>query len=150
MEDAAQHRLAVDFGASRGWTLTTKDFGLRTLAEGKQHDFGHRYTMFRRDLNPSAGEFHDQFDHPYHYRRQRKAAAIAAHLYNYPANKAECEKLAAHYGLDFEVPDFASWWNPGGTTLVVYIGWEGAMIETSDQCAKSEMRNTIADVLKRS
>jgi hypothetical protein len=128
MERAAQLRLAIDFGAARGWKLTNSDFGLRTLAEGKQHDGRQRYSMFGRHTNPSAGDYHYNFDHPYYYRRDRKAAAIAAHLYNYPNNRAACEKLAAEFGLEFEVPDFPSWWNPGATTLVVYVGPAGRLV----------------------
>jgi hypothetical protein len=125
MERAAQLRLATDFGAARGWRLSDAAFGLRTLGEGKQHAGGMRCSMFSRHSNPGAGEFHDNFDHPYYHRRNRKAAAIAAHLYNYPANRAACEKIADHYGLQFEVPDFPSWCYPNGTKLVVYIGPEG-------------------------
>ena len=43
MARAAQMRLAINFSAPRGWTLSKTDFNLRTLAEGKQHDGGQRY-----------------------------------------------------------------------------------------------------------
>jgi hypothetical protein len=131
MERAAQLRLAIDFGAGRGWKLTNSDFGLRTLAEGKQHDGGQRYSMFGRHTNPSAGDYHYNFDHSYYYRRDRKAAAITAHLYGFPSIRAACEKLAAEFGLEFEVPDFPSWWNPGATTLVVYVGPAGRLVDLS-------------------
>ena len=121
LEVAARLRLAIDFGAIHGWTLTTKPFGLRTLGEGKCHDGRGQHDVLGR--NPRTGQFHSQFDHPYYYRRHRQTAAIAAHLYSYDAcKKAECKKIAARFGLEFEEPDFPSWWNPGGTILVVYIG----------------------------
>ena len=63
---------------------------------------------------------HDQFDHPYYYRRGRHAAAIAAHLYGWPHVRERCEATARQHGLVLEVPDFPSWWFPGQTTLVVY------------------------------
>jgi hypothetical protein len=100
--------------------------------EGKQHDGGMRFSMNGRHRNPEAGDFHDNLDHPFFYRRNRKAAAIAAHLYNFPANRAACEKLALSFGLTFEVPDFPSWHYPNGTKLVVYIGPAGAPICLSD------------------
>jgi hypothetical protein len=121
MEGAARRRLAIDFGAARGWALSKTDFGLRTLGEGKMH--GNMYS--RSNDNPYPGNYHDQFDHPYFYRRGRKAAAIAAHLYNYPAKHDQCEAIAARFGLAVETPDFPSWWNPGSTRLVVYVGPAG-------------------------
>jgi hypothetical protein len=128
LERAAQVRLAIDFGASRGWRWSQIVFGLRTLAEGKQHASGQLYCS-SRDKYPSANDFHAQFDHPYYYRRERKAAAIAAHLYNppfYEKIKAECEAVAKRFRLTFEVPDFPNWWNPspslGGTILVISTG----------------------------
>jgi hypothetical protein len=119
---ALQRRLAVDFGATRGLTLSRSTFGLRTLAQGKQHDGGQRFMLDGRRRNPDTGLFHTQFDHPYFYRRDRKAAAIAAHLYGMPNCREQCLALAADFSLSFEIPDFPSWWNPGGTTLVLYLG----------------------------
>jgi hypothetical protein len=49
--------------------------------------------------------FHAQFDHPYYYRRGRKAAAIAAHLYGMPV-RSQCKVIANQFGLMFEEPDF--------------------------------------------
>lgn len=69
-------------------------FGLRTLSLGKQHGGSQRYTLHRRSKNPDVGMFHSQFDHPYFYRRNRKAAAIAAHLYDMPKCRDECQALA--------------------------------------------------------
>ena len=121
-------RLALDFGVARGWTLTQKDFGLRTLAEGKMHGGGQRLSFLGRDKNPDVGRFFRQFDHSYFYRRKGKAAAIAPHLYALDQHEPECRELAQRFGLTFEVPDFPTWWDPGpaGTTLVVYIGPAGS------------------------
>jgi hypothetical protein len=124
LESAARLRLAIDFGAARGWTLAKSGFGLRTLGTGKTHA-GSRYTSLGEDADPYAGNFHDECDHAYYFRRNRKAAAIAAHLYNFPGNRAQCEALATRFGLTLETPDFPSWWNPGGTRLVLYIGPAG-------------------------
>jgi hypothetical protein len=126
---AAQYRLATDFGAARGWRLSDARFTLRVIAEGKQHDGGRLFDRYR---NPNAGDFHDNFDHPYYYRNNRRAAAIAAHLYNYPGNRLACERLAGAFGLRFEVPDFPSWWNPGSTTLVVYVGPAGLIEKVAE------------------
>jgi hypothetical protein len=126
LEGAAQYRLAADFGAARGWQLTDAEFTLRTMAEGKQHDGRRCWRTFDRcGSNPNAGDFHDNFDHPYYYRNNRKAAAIAAHLYNYPVNRSACERIATTFGFQLQMPDFPSWWNPGATTLVVYVGPAG-------------------------
>jgi hypothetical protein len=118
---AAQVRLAIDFGAPRGWRWTQFVFGLRTLAEGKRHAIGQ---LFRsRDKYPIANDFQAQFNHPYYYLRDSKAAAIAAHLNNppfYEETRSECETVACRFGLTFEVPDFPSWHYPGSTVLVLY------------------------------
>jgi hypothetical protein len=67
------------------------------------------------------------FDHPYWYRRRGKAAALVAHLYCLPnaGNQERCEAIASRFGCLFETPDFPSWWNPGGTVLVAYVGPAG-------------------------
>jgi hypothetical protein len=121
-EEAARRRLAIDFGARNGWTLSRTEFGIGTLGKGKVHGhmgFGGPYYSD----NPYPGTYHNQFDHPYFYRRDRKAAAIVAHLYNYPGNHDSCVAIAERYGLAFSAPDdFPSWWFPGATRLVVYRG----------------------------
>jgi len=72
---AAQVRLAIDFGAPRGWRWTQFVFGLRTLAEGKRHAIGQ---LFRsRDKYPIANDFHAQFNHPYYYLRDRSGHVTA-------------------------------------------------------------------------
>jgi hypothetical protein len=109
-QKAIERRLAIDYSAARGWTLSATSFGLGTLALGKQHagsrpsDEGNGW--FRGDIS-------NCFDHPYWYRCNRKAAAIAAHLYGMPTCRCQCETVAARFGLIFEIPDFPSWWNPG-------------------------------------
>lgn len=112
-----QQAAAIDFGASRGWSLSQKQFDLIALAEGKQHQGA-------RPLDMSLSMLHQCFDHPYFYRRNRKAAAIVAHLYGWPKVRPECEKAAAMYGLTLNVPDLPSWWYDG-TTIVAYIGPAG-------------------------
>jgi hypothetical protein len=116
-----QRTLARRFGAERGWTLSSSAFSLRTLSRGKRH--GGRYILNGDGF--FEGSIADCFDHPYWFRHDGAAAAIAAHLYGFPHNKADCEAVAAEYGLRFETPDFPSWWYPGGTTLVVYVGPAG-------------------------
>jgi hypothetical protein len=122
-QKAMERRLAIDFGAARGWTLSPSSFGFTTLALGKQHAGGRRSDEGNGWF---SGEISSCFDHPYWYRCSRKAAAIAAHLYGMPGCLKQCETVAARFGLTFEVPDFPSWWNPGGTTLVLYVGPVGA------------------------
>jgi hypothetical protein len=116
---AAQRRLAIDFGEVRGWKLTDRQFDLMTLSRGKQHSGARDYSGRHQ-----PGHHHSSFDHPYFYKRDRKAAAIVAHLYGWPSDtcRAECAEIADRYGLKIETPDFPSWWYPGGTTLVVYTG----------------------------
>lgn len=119
--------LAERFGASHGWTLSqTSRFGLITLGRGKCRLQGQQLA------DPGngwfLGEFRDlafAFDHPYWYRRDGRAAAIAAHLYEFASRAADCAKLARRFGCGFETPDFPSWWFPGLTTLVVYVGPAG-------------------------
>lgn len=118
-QNVLRHRLMIDFGAQFGWKPSHTEFGLKTLSQGKMHG-----NMGYGD-NPYSGSFHDQFDHPYYYRHERKAAAIAAHLYNYPTNRESCLELAELYNLRLIVPDFPSWWFPGFTTLVAYVGKGG-------------------------
>jgi hypothetical protein len=121
-QKAMERRLAIDFGAARGWTLSPSSFGLNTLSLGKQHAGGRHSDegngWFRGDIA-------NCFDHPCWYRCNRKAAAIVAHLYGMPSCRNQCEAVAARFGLIFEVPDFPSWWNPGSTTLVIYVGPAG-------------------------
>ncbi len=112
MQKAAAQR----FGQRYGWRRSRTEFSLVCLAKGAMHDGASGYRT-----RTGCGDHHDEFDHPYFYRCDRRAAAIAAHLYNWPANDAACRRIAAEYSLNFEVvTDFPSWWNPGGTTLVLW------------------------------
>ena len=109
---ATRQRLAMLFGARHGWRLSKSDFSPSVLA--------------RRGLFNGRG-YHDPWprelvDHGYFYRKDRKAAAVAAHLYgNFDAAKRQdTEATAALYGLSVTWPeDFPSWYLPGRTTLIV-------------------------------
>ena len=104
--------VAMLFGERHGWRLSKSDFSPSVLA--------------RRGLFNGRG-YHDPWprelvDHGYFYRKDRKAAAVAAHLYgNFDAAKRQdTEATAALYGLGVTWPeDFPSWYLPGRTTLIV-------------------------------
>lgn len=114
-----QQRLAVLFGATRGWTLSRSDFTAAVLA--------------RRGLFDGRGTCADPWpreliDHPFYYRKDRMASAVAAHLYGtFDATKRQnIAALAELKGLRATWPeDFPSWWLPGRTTLVVYTPMTG-------------------------
>jgi hypothetical protein len=111
-QKAIQHHLAVAFGHRHGWTLSHSEFTLRCLARRAHHD---PYGLFQGNA--------DALDHPYFYRAQRRAAAIAVHLYRGAGDTAEDQVTAwaASHGLAASFPtDFPSWWFPGWTRLVVY------------------------------
>ena len=109
---ATRQRLAVLFGERHGWRLSKSDFSHSVLA--------------RRGLFNGRG-YHDPWprelvDHGYFYRKDRKAAAVAAHLYGTfdAAKRQDTEATAALYGLRVTWPeDFPSWYLPGRTTLIV-------------------------------
>ena len=109
---ATRQRLAVLFGERHGWHLSKSAFSPSVLA--------------RRGLFNGRG-YHDPWprelvDHGYFYRRDRKAAAVAAHLYGTfdAAKRQDTEATAALYGLRVTWPeDFPSWYLPGRTTLIV-------------------------------
>jgi hypothetical protein len=112
---ARKRRLAIEFGEKYGWRLSEKRFGLLALKRRSV------FSMIRDDADVSDDHLpHELFDHPYFYRVDRKAVAIAAHPYGF--NKNACDDFAKRHGLKLEVPDFPSWWYPNATTLVVYIG----------------------------
>jgi hypothetical protein len=116
---SVQLAAALKFGIERGWTLTKSEFSLKMLARGST-ETGGSWCDAQWDRGGWRGDLHAVFDHAYYYRRDRRAAAIVAHLYNWPDVRAQCEAVAAHYGLTFEAPDYPSWWNLHGTKLVVY------------------------------
>ncbi|WP_295049572.1 hypothetical protein [uncultured Paracoccus sp.] len=110
---ATRQRLAVLFGERHGWHLSRSDFSPSVLA--------------RRGLFNGRGYHVDPWphalvDHGYFYRKDRKAAAVAAHLYGDfdAAKRQDTEATAALYGLRVTWPeDFPSWYLPGRTTLIV-------------------------------
>jgi hypothetical protein len=115
-------RLATLFGEQHGWKQSKSSFSLKVLARGKVHS--------GRDYN----DFHFQgftlttIDHPYFYRTPtRRAAAIAAHLYDAtrPKDEIELKEWAEKIGLVATFPNFPSWWYPENTRLVVYTGPAG-------------------------
>ena len=106
-----QHRLAVDFGERRGWRLADKPFGIDALIRGK--------VSGRNDWEVGP---HPYFDHCSYYRLNRRAAAIAAHLYDFTLREERCAAYADEAGLTLEIPDYPSWYYPGFSKLFVYIG----------------------------
>jgi len=116
---AARQRLAVLFGKRHGWRLSKSDFSPAVLARGGLFNGrGYHVDPWPRDL----------VDHGYFYRKDRKAAAVTAHLYGIfdYAKRRDTEATAALHGLRVIWPeDFPSWWLPGRTTLVVYTPLTG-------------------------
>jgi hypothetical protein len=110
---ATRQRLAVVFGERHCWHLSRSDFSPSVLARGGLFNGrGYYVDPWPRDL----------VDHGYFYRKDRKAAAVAAHLYGTfdAAKRQDTEDTAALYGLRVNWPeDFPSWYLPGRTTLVV-------------------------------
>ncbi len=110
---ATRQRLAVIFGERHGWRLSKSDFSPSVLARrGLFNGRGYHVDPWPREL----------VDHGYFYRKDRKAAAVAAHLYgNFDAAKRQdTEATAALYGLRVTWPeDFPSWYLPGRTRLIV-------------------------------
>ena len=112
-QHATRQRLAVLFGERHGWHLSRSNFSPSVLARrGLFNGRGYHVDPWPRDL----------VDHGYFYRKDRKAAAVAAHLYGIfdAAKRQDTEDTAAIYGLRVTRPeDFPSWYLPGRTTLVV-------------------------------
>ncbi len=105
-----QYSLAIDFGLSRGWTLTMADFSPAVLANRKAH-----------------GGYNDNgwwsfVDHTFWYRQGRYAAAVATHPYTVDGGyRTEAACWANNKKLSITYPaDFPSWWLPGRTTLVLF------------------------------
>ena len=110
---ATRQRLSVLFGERRGWHQSKSAFSPSVLARrGLFNGRGYHVDPWPREL----------VDHGYFYRKDRMAAAVAAHLYgNFDAAKRQdTEATAALYGLRVTWPeDFPSWYLPGRTTLMV-------------------------------
>jgi hypothetical protein len=116
---------ALLFGDRRGWRLSTTTFGLLSLAAGQERDEPGEDCTGRDGFD---GDICGCFDHAYWYRRDGHPAAIAAHLYNGEQMRLRCLAVARHFGLQFETPDFPSWWAPGRTMLVAYVGPAGSAL----------------------
>lgn len=110
-----QDILAEEFGHRHGWRLSKSRFSLAALKDRKTHSWK-RWPDFDEDLP------HYLFDHAVFYRTpDQRAVAVAAHLYNVDQKLSAMEEWSQEHGLSAEVvKDFPSWWNPGGTTLVLY------------------------------
>ena len=112
-QHATRQRLAVLFGERHGWHLSKSAFSPSVLARrGLFNGRGYHVDPWPRAL----------IDHGYFYRKDRKAAAVAAHLYGTfdAANRQDTEATAALYRLRVTWPeDFPSWYLPGRTTLIV-------------------------------
>ena len=110
---ATRQRLALLFGERHGWQPTGSGFSPSVLARrGLFNGRGYHVDPWPREL----------VDHGYFYRKDRKAAAVAAHLYGDfdAAKRKDTEATAALYGLRVTWPeDFPSWYLPGRTTLIV-------------------------------
>lgn len=110
---ATRERLAVIFGERDGWRLSRSQFSPSVLARrGLFNGRGYHVDSWPREL----------VDHGYFYRKDRMAAAVAAHLYGTfdAAKRQDTEATAALYGLRVSWPeDFPSWYLPGRTTLIV-------------------------------
>jgi hypothetical protein len=110
---------ALLFGDSRGWELSNTTFGLVSVAQG------HETTDEEEGCSGRDQYSLECMDHPQWYRRDGRPAAIIAHLYNGERLHPSCAALAKRFGVDFETPSFPSWWCPGSTTLVAYVGPAG-------------------------
>ena len=110
---ATRQRLAVLFGERHGWHLSKSAFSPSVLARrGLFNGRGNHVDPWPREL----------VDHGYFYRKDRKAAAVAAHLYGDfdAAKRHHTEATASLYGLRVTWPeDFPSWYLPGRTTLII-------------------------------
>jgi hypothetical protein len=109
---AIRRRLISCFSAPHGWRRSSWFFQPTTLARGGVRDAARDLA---KDLWP------DVMDHPYFFRRARRAVAAVCHPYALTdARKAEAMEWATQNGLNVEFPDFPSWHYPGETTTVVF------------------------------
>jgi hypothetical protein len=109
-----QHRSAVLFGESRGWTLSKSGFDYRTIARRGVHS-GRHYV----GLPPGC-------DHSWFYRLDRRAVAIATHPYAaaFEHKRSACEAFRARYGLGLAVLDWPSWYCPGASVFILWTAPE--------------------------
>ena len=105
--------LAEEFGRLHGWQRSKHGFNLHQLSNGKCSA-----------KIPGLMWSWEPIDHPYLYREREKPyrpSALVVHLYGDGSNW-KLEEFCSYYGLHYRiVDDFPSWWNPGNTTLIVYI-----------------------------
>lgn len=105
---ANQNALSLEFGSRHGWTVGSA-FSVRTLREGAR-------TTGR--LYDTRGGWDQAFaDHPFFYRSNGRAAALAAHVFG---STTGADEWAQRAGLVVKRPNFPSWWYPGRTTLIIY------------------------------
>ncbi|MGE3405076.1 MAG: hypothetical protein AB7K63_20990 [Vicinamibacterales bacterium] len=112
---ALRLRLAQQFGDRHGWRCSSADFSPAVLAR--------RGVWDGRGDGLGAWNYR-LIDHPYFFRTpDRRAAAVAAHLYDNPARvRAEIDAMAARHRLRASFPgDFPSWWVPEATSLCLYV-----------------------------
>lgn len=113
-----QRSLRDRFAELNGWQLTRRQFPLAVLRDNKLH--GNPDLRFEGPV----GFNHDTLDHAEYFRHTEKpyrAAAIVAHLYG--AKTDELNAYAKERGLVAHIAPskMASWYYPGGTTMVVYV-----------------------------
>jgi hypothetical protein len=108
--------LAEEFGHRHDWNLSRRWFGWGQLAR--------RSVMrTRQEEWDSTPQPHEVADHCYYFRKDKRPAALAVHLYNWPAEycQASVAAVCSKHGLAArEVTNFPSWWYPGVTHLIVY------------------------------
>jgi hypothetical protein len=104
-----QRQLAEEFGRRNAWEHNNKWFSLCTLVSNGI-----------REGSPCPAIEYPYVDHPYYYRKDRRACALAVHLYNATGRHDDIVAWAASNEMRASFPDFPSWWWPGTTTLVIY------------------------------
>lgn len=114
--DEIKLMLAEEFGRRNGWNLSKRWFSWGQLSRRSPQ----RTLKEESDGLPHP---HEVADHRYFFRRDKRPAALAVHLYGWPDPhcQASVADVCTKYGLVArEVTDFPSWWYPGVTHLVVY------------------------------
>ena len=136
---ARRRRLAEEFAASRGWNLSDRPFGLIALKRGTL------YSHIGSPADVLADELpHALFDHKGFFRTKKRAIGVAAHLYR--VDVPTIEAFVKEYGLKAETPYFPSWWWPGVTTLVVYVGDAGTSGDVALRSPNARARNGFLEV----
>lgn len=112
-----RHRMASDFGASRGWSYSHRGFLPSTLAGRKRTGGGAPWYAFDSGADTWS---RTSMDHPLYYRAERRVVAALGQPYLADGRRDEVQAWAAKRGLAVHFPDFPSWWFPGQTTLVLF------------------------------